>query len=76
MSDDGKSFMDRRQEAEIPASQIQELAPNVKSVSFIERQEIHHHHHHAAAHKSGKEQFLEDLARDIAKGLEETFTIR
>ncbi len=71
MSDDGKSFMDRRQEAEILAAQINEMAPNVKSVSFIERQEVHHHRRAAPrAHA------LEELANDIGKGLEQTLNIR
>lgn len=73
MSDDGKSFMERRQEAEILAAQIKEMAPNVQSVSFIERQEIHQHHHH---HGAPRARFLEELASDIGKGLEETFMIR
>ena len=72
MSDDHKSFMDRRQEAEISAAQIKETARNVTSVSFIERQEIHHHHHHAAP----RGHFLEELANDIGKGLEQTLNIR
>lgn len=67
MSDDGKSFMDRRQDAELLAAQI----TNVQSVSFIERQEIHRHHHGATrAHA------LEELASDIGKGLEQTLNIR
>jgi hypothetical protein len=64
------SFMERlkAKQAEQAQTVVQvELA----EVSFIERQE--HHHHHAAP---GKERFLEDLGRDIAQGLEETFTIR
>lgn len=33
MSGNGKSFMDRREEAEILTAQIKEIAPNVQSVS-------------------------------------------
>ncbi len=69
---DGKSFLERREQAEIAAAQIKEIAPDAKSISFIERQEIHHHHHHGAP----RGQALESLGRDIAQGLEETFTIR
>ena len=69
---DGKSFLERREQAEIATAQIREIAPDAKSVSFIERQEIHHHHHHGAP----RGQALEDIARDIARGLEETFTPR
>ena len=69
---DGKSFLERREQAEIVAAQIREVAPDAKSISFIERQEIHHHHHHGAP----RGQALEDIARDIARGLEETFTPR
>ncbi len=69
---DGKSFLERREQAEIAAAQIKEIAPDAKSISFIERQEIHHHHHHGAP----RGQALESLGRDIAHGLEETFTIR
>lgn len=72
MSDGGKSFMDRRQEAELSAAQIKEMAPNDQSVSFIERQEIHHHHHRGAP----RAHFLEELANDIGKGLEQTLNIR
>jgi nucleotide-binding universal stress UspA family protein len=68
---DGKSFLERREQAEITAAQIKEIAPDAKTISFIERQEIHHHHHGAP-----RGQALENLARDIAQGLEETFTIR
>ncbi len=73
---DGKSFLERREQAEIAAAQIQEIAPDAKSISFIERQEFHHqeiHHHH---HGAPRGQVLEDIARDIARGLEETFTPR
>jgi hypothetical protein len=73
---DGKSFLECREQAEIAAAQIKEIAPDAKTISFIERQEIHHqeihHHHHGAARVPA----LENLARDIAQGLEETFTIR
>ena len=71
---DGKSFLERREQAEIAAAQIKEIAPDAKTISFIERQE----HppppssRRAATAKSG----LENLGRDIAQGLEETFTIR
>ena len=68
---DGKSFLERREQAE-----IKEIAPDAKAISFIERQEVHHqeiHHHH---HGAPRGQALENLARDIAQGLEETFTIR
>lgn len=68
-----QSFMERlkAKQAEQAQTVVQvELA----EVSFIERQE--HHHHHAAPAVSGKERFLEGLGRDIAQGLEETFTIR
>jgi hypothetical protein len=68
------SFMERlkAKQAEQAQTVVQvELA----EVSFIERQE-HHHHPHAAPPASGKERFLEGLGRDIAQGLEETFTIR
>ena len=68
-----QSFMERlkAKQAEQAQTVVQvELA----EVSFIERQE--HHHHHAAPAASGKERFLESLGRDIAQGLEETFTIR
>jgi len=67
---DGKSFLERREQAE-----IKEIAPDAKTISFIERQEVHHqeiHHHHGAPRGHA----LENLARDIARGLEETFTIR
>jgi hypothetical protein len=73
---DGKSFLERREEAEIAAAQIKEIAPDAKTISFIERQEVHHqeiHHHH---HGAPRGKALEDLGRDIAQGLEETFTIR
>lgn len=69
---DRKSFMERRQEAEILAAQIKEIAPNVQSVSFIERQEVHHHHHHGAPRAHA----LEELAKDIGRGLEQTLNIR
>ena len=69
---DGKSFLERREQAEIAAAQIQEIAPDAKSISFIERQEIHHHHHHGAPRGHA----IENIARDIARGLEETFTPR
>jgi hypothetical protein len=67
-----QSFLERlkAKQAEQAQTVVQvELA----EVSFIERQE---HHHHAAPAASGKERFLEGLGRDIAQGLEETFTIR
>lgn len=70
MSD--KSFLERREQAEILAAQIKEMAPNAQNVSFIERQEIHHHHHHNAQGRH----FLEELANDIGKGLEQTLNIR
>ncbi len=70
---DSKSFLERREQAETVAAQIREVAPDAKSISFIERQEIHHHHHH---HGAPHGQALENLARDIARGLEETFTPR
>ncbi len=69
---DGKSFLERREQAEIVTAQIKEIAPDAKTISFIERQEIHHHHHHGAP----RGQALKNVARDIAQGLEETFTIR
>ena len=69
---DGKSFLERREQAEFVAEQIREVVPDAKSISFIERQEIHHHHHHGAP----RGQALENLARDIGRGLEETFNIR
>jgi hypothetical protein len=69
---DDKSFLERRETAEVFAAQIKEMAPNIQSVSFIERQEIHHHHHHSAP----RAHFVEELANDIGKGLEQTFTIR
>ena len=68
-----QSFLERlkTKQAEQTQTVVQvELA----EVSFIKRQE--HHHHHAAPPTSGKERFLEDLGRDIAQGLGETFTIR
>jgi len=77
------SFMERRRATELEANAT---TPNDKSSSFLERHETHihehrhethvHHHHYGAPEKSGKEQFLEDLGRDIAKGLEEAFTPR
>jgi hypothetical protein len=64
-----QSFLDR-----LKAKQAQTVVEiELAEVSFIERQE---HHHHAAPPASGKERFLEGLGRDIAQGLEETFTIR
>jgi len=77
-----ESFMERRQAAE---REPQATSPNDKGASFLERHETHvhehrhethiHHHHYGAPQKSGKEQFLEDLGRDIAKGIEETLKI-
>ena len=67
-----QSFLERlkAKQAEQAQTVVQvELA----EVSFIER---HEHHHHAAPPASGKERFLDGLGRDIAQGLEETFTIR
>ena len=34
---DGKSFLERREQAEIAAAQIKEIAPDAKTISFIER---------------------------------------
>jgi hypothetical protein len=68
-----QSFMERLKAKQ--AEQAQTVVHVERAeVSFIERQE--HHHHHAAPPTSGKERFLEGLGRDIAQGLEETFTIR
>jgi hypothetical protein len=73
---DGKSFLERREQAEIAAAQIKEIAPDAKTISFIERQEVHHQEIHRHHHGAPRGQALENLARDIAQGLEETFTIR
>ncbi len=68
-----QSFMERLKARQAEQAQVVVQA-ELAEVSFIERQE--HHHHHAAPPASGKERFLEGLGRDIAQGLEETFTIR
>jgi hypothetical protein len=39
---DGKSFLECREQIEIGAKQIKEIAPDAKSISFIERLEIRH----------------------------------
>jgi hypothetical protein len=67
------SFMERLKAKQAEQAQTVVLV-ELAEVSFIERQE--HHHHHAAPAVPGKERFLEGLGRDIAQGLEETFTIR
>ncbi len=67
-----QSFMERLKAKQ--AEQAQTVVQIERAeVSFIERQE---HHHHTAPAASGKARFLEGLGRDIAQGLEETFTIR
>ena len=66
-----QSFMERLK-AKQPEQAQTVVQVELAEVSFIERQE----HHHAAPAVSGKARFLENLGRDIAQGLEETFTIR
>jgi hypothetical protein len=71
-----QSFMERLKARQAEQAQMVVQIERAE-VSFIERKE--HHHHHAApdaSAASGKERFLEGLGRDIAQGLEETFTIR
>ena len=67
-----QSFMERLKAKQAEQAQVV-VQVERGEVSFIERQE---HHHHATPAASGKERFLEGLGRDIAQGLEETFTIR
>jgi hypothetical protein len=68
-----QSFMERLKAKRAEQAQMVVQVERAE-VSFIERQD--HHHHHAAPPASAKERFLEGLGRDIAQGLEETFTIR
>ena len=67
-----QSFLER-----LKAKQAEQAQTVVRveraEVSFIERQE---HHHHAAPAAPENKRCLEGLGRDIAQGLEETFTIR
>jgi hypothetical protein len=67
-----QSFLERLEAKQAAQAQVVVQVERAE-ISFIERQE---HHHHAASAASGKERFLEGLGRDIAQGLEETFTIR